>query len=136
MHLQTLIELLEKSGEWACEAPTASERAELEFLRFNITLYDNESMLSHDQAAMGLRQLVQSTCEQIQNGPLAHLQELAGQSSNTTPNIDRRLVMEAKRWKIRAETLEEALAETKRLLGQATGNAIPTTNFPPLRAAA
>lgn len=136
MHLQSLIELLEKSGEWACEAPTASERAELEFLRFNIALYENESMLSHDQAAMGLRQLVQSTCEQIQNGPLAHLQELAGQSSNTTPNIDRRLVMEAKRWKIRAETLEEALAETKRLLGQATGNAIPTTNFPPLRAAA
>ncbi len=133
--LETLIELLEKTGEWACEDPTSSERAELEFLRFNMTLYENEAMFSQDAAGAGLRQVVHSVCEKIQNGPLANLRELVRHPLNNTPSIDRRLVMEAKRWRIRAESLEEALSETQRLLANATGNAESNTKIRSIRAA-
>jgi len=134
-HLETLVELLEKTGEWACESPTSSERAELEFLRFKIAINENEALFSQDAAGLGLRQLVHSVCEQIQNGPLANLQELVRHPLNNTPSIDRRLVMEAKRWRIRAEALEEALSETQRLLANATGNAESNTKIRSIRAA-
>jgi hypothetical protein len=107
----------------------------LEFLRFKIAINENEALFSQDAAGLGLRQLVHSVCEQIQNGPLANLQELVRHPLNNTPSIDRRLVMEAKRWRIRAEALEEALSETQRLLANATGNAESNTKIRSIRAA-
>lgn len=133
--LETLIELLEKAGEWACEAPGASERAELEFLRFNTILDGNERPLVQDANGTSLRLLVQSACDQIQNSILTPLRELPEISRNNVPTIDRRLVMEVKRWRFRAEALEVSLAETQRLLALATGDAPPTHHVPSLRAA-
>lgn len=111
--IDELASLLAKAGDWACQDLNASERAELEFLRFNSAMVG----LSHDKRDKpAVRTMVEMACESIRTTLIPAIEEAiqAHQADNEPP--DRRLLIEAHRWRIRAESLDNALRETRSLI--------------------
>jgi len=111
--LDRLTESLEKAADWACQDLDTSERAELEFLRFNSLLH---GLSASDDAASSVRTMVDSACVEIRNSLIPEIDAILRAANCGFESPDRRLVIEAHRWKIKAETLGKALMETRALL--------------------
>ena len=111
--LDHLTESLEKASDWACQNLNASERAELEFLRFNSLIH---GITTSDETASGVRSSVDLTCEEIRNRLIPQIEAFLQALNSSWESPDRRLVIEAHRWKVRAETLDKSLMETRALL--------------------
>lgn len=111
--LDRLTESLEKAADWACQDLDTSERAELEFLRFNSLFH---GLSAPEEAPPGVQTQVDSACMEIRNTLIPEIDAFLRSANSSAESPDRRLVIEAHRWKIRAETLGKALMETRALL--------------------
>lgn len=111
--LDRLINKLGKAVDWACQDLNESERAELEYLRFNSILH---GLPPSDPTLYDIRSVVESVSEEIRDCLIPKVDEFLRANELACESPDRRLVIEAHRWKIRSENLEKALMETRALL--------------------